>query len=837
MKTWLRIGGGAMAGLLCSFSALAQEADPAAAPGAAADQPPPAAPATVASAGDDDANSMAEVIVTARKREERLRDVPLAASAITEAMRESLALDNMDDYLRQVPGTTLVTSGPEYLNDVSIRGQGSGRLGFSETATGIYRDGMYAAGGGYGGRSLSRMDLFDLDRMEVLRGPQGALFGRNSVGGAINVVSKRPEAESGGQLTVRAASRERRDVEAVVNAPLSDSVGLRVGALVNDQNDGYVINDSTGHAIDDQRYTGLRTQLDYTPVEALRLGAMYEYYKSDGPAFSNLGQRPLRVDGTPLDTDRDHRAELSREGRTKVDQNYGLLSADYSLPWAALAVKLSHAVRDGGRHNEDNAHYAGQSGIDVTPGADTTGPDYTVAQDETYRRTGLQAFLSSTGDGPWSWLGGIEGLWSRSDVANGPNLCPDYTGTAHAATPGCYPGLAGTLSATGAQVRSAVRLGLNHDDFAEDLNSYSLYGSLDRKLTEKLKLGLELRVQRDSKEFNFARYADDPLVYFGGGTPPAGMMAPISIDPDGAAGPRTAAPVQFCPPSIDPAQCPAGYETVHLKQSRDWTFWTPAATLHYSFTPKQAVYVRFATGYRPGGFNTQPPPTTVRDDLQAMLVYKPEKANSYELGWKGSLFGGIEGEAAVFYTDTRDVQVVTVPSTTSRSFVLQTAGDAYVYGAELELRKNLRLGPGRLMSSLAVSTQDGEFRDGATALLDTNGDGTPDQADLGGKQVPRLRDYQLTVNLAYTAPLSERLTGIAGLSFQAANGGYETPENTARYEGYTLLDARLGVQGERWKLSAFGRNLGNQRYVLDIVGADYFWNEPRSFGVELTVNY
>ena len=114
------------------------------------------------------------------------------------------------------------------------------------------------------------------------------------------------------------------------------------------------------------------------------------------------------------------------------------------------------------------------------------------------------------------------------------------------------------------------------------------------------------------------------------------------------------------------------------------------------------------------------------------------------------------------------------------NIVLQNAGDAYVYGAELELRKNFRLGPGRLMSSLALSTQDGEFRDGATALLDTNDDGTPDQADLGGKQVPRLRDYQLTVNLAYTAPLGERLTGIAGLSIQAANGGYETPENSTR---------------------------------------------------------
>ena len=120
-------------------------------------------------AQDTSVTDVGEVVVTSRKREERLVEVPAAVTAISAADREALVLEDLDDYLRQVPGATLVASGPEYLNDITIRGQGSGRLGFSEAATGLYRDGLYMAGGGFGGRSLGKMDYLDAAQVEVLR--------------------------------------------------------------------------------------------------------------------------------------------------------------------------------------------------------------------------------------------------------------------------------------------------------------------------------------------------------------------------------------------------------------------------------------------------------------------------------------------------------------------------------------------------------------------------------------------------------------------------------------------------------------------------------------------
>lgn len=310
-----------------------------------------------------------EVLVTARKREEVLRDVPAAVTAITEAQAETLVLDRAEDYLRQLPGATLVTSGPEYLNDITMRGQGGGRLAFSETATGLYRDGMYAAGGGFGGRTLGRMDLFDVDRVEVLRGPQGALLGRNSVGGAINVVANRPDTELGGRLTGRYADPERTDLEAVLNLPLGDRFAVRLGGFVSDQRDGFIHNLDTGQVVDDQSYAGARLTAEARPTGEAVLGLVWERSESEAPSFTSLGQRATRIDGVVLDPSASSRTGMNRRGVSEISEDVLMLRGDFALSWADLSVKAARTERDGARRNEDGDHFNGNTGIDVAPGA------------------------------------------------------------------------------------------------------------------------------------------------------------------------------------------------------------------------------------------------------------------------------------------------------------------------------------------------------------------------------------------------------------------------------------------------------------------------------------
>jgi outer membrane receptor protein involved in Fe transport len=788
---------------------------------------------TLAMGQEAGATEVGEVVVTSRKREERLVDVPAAVTAISASDRQNLVVEDIDDYLRQVPGATLVASGPEYLNDVTIRGQGSGRLGFSETATGLYRDGLYMAGGGFGGRSLGRLDYLDASRVEVLRGPQGALFGRNSVGGAINVVSQAPIFNVEGNVTLRYSDPEKSNLEATVNLPLvADVLSLRVTGFKEDQRSGFTRNLTTGNDLDTSSADGYRVSLRWLPAEAMSVDLAYEAGSTDASAFG-LGRRPLRADGTPLDPSPRERVEINREGGSLIENQNLFLTVKYDLEFADLSFRANTTTRDAERNNEDNDHFAGHSGIDVAPGATVLTPDYTVGQFEAYERSVAQLYLSSKAGGRFSWLVGIEYLTSEDNVVADPTFCPAYTGVAQPVTPGCFVGQAGTLTGVPAAVRSAGRLTMNHDEFTESLASRSLFGSLEYALGDATNLGLELRIQTDEKDYGFLRYSRDPLVYFGSGAVPAGLMAGVTIDPDGA-GPLTAQPVQFCPPGL--AGCAAGRETVDFDTGESWTFVTPTVTLRHKFSPTSSAYLRFSTGYRPGGFNTNLGPTTVRSQFLQQVLYDPEYAYSYEAGWKGKLLG-VNLAAAVFYNWTNEVQVVSAPSATARGFVLQNSGDTHVTGYEIEARRSFEVGPGILSLSAALSGQKGEFEEGASTLVDTNGDGVPDVLDLEGNEVPRLRDYQLTFNAAYSFPITGNLRGFVSGSFQRAEGGFETPANDRDYEAYQLFDARVGLRTENLRFSIFGRNLGDEEYIVNILSTNEYYNQPRVIGAELALDF
>lgn len=763
------------------------------------------------------AGDVGEVVVTARRRAEQLRDVPAAVTAITEADRQGLVLDRMEDYLRQVQGVTLVTSGPEYLNDVSIRGQGSGRVGFTETATGLYRDGLYNSGGGFGGRSLTRMDLFDNARVEVLRGPQGALFGRNAVGGAINVISNAPKSEFGGTATVRRSDPDRTDLEAIVNLPLGDKLAARLGGFVSDQHDGFIVNTTTGDFTDTQDSKGARLTLEARPSAKVTLGGTAEYYDSSAAGFTGLARSPT------LDPGPDTRANQNRQGRTGIKEKGFSLRADIDLGWADMALRASHRERDGARTNEDDDHFVGLSLSDVAPGAAVSYPDYSRAQFEDYRRDVAQATFASKKDGRVSWLFGLEYLSSKDHVVTEPLDCPAYTGAALAVTPGCFVGTAAAGAATtfSAAARQAGRGTMNHDTFNEKVDSVSLFGAIEAKLTERWLLGLELRAQHDSRDYDFERWSEDPLVYFGSGTVPTGLLAPI-----GGSGSTTA---QFCPPSLTAPACAAGNETATVRTGFDNTFYTPTVSLRWNLADEQNLYWRFATAYRSGGFNTNLPPSVTRTLLPQVLRYDAEYAYNYETGWKGRLLG-FNAEAAVYYTWTNQVQVVTAPSAGSTGFILSNAGDAHVYGFEAEARRVFHVGPGRLVTRVSYSTSDGAFERGASLISQGV------TVDLNGKHVPRLRDNQVTANLLYTQSIG-RLRGFVGASAQYAHGGYETPDNSRAYAGYTLYDARIGIEGHNWRFSVTGRNLTDERYVLNVVGSAEFWNQPRVYGAELTLRY
>ncbi|MEZ5955821.1 MAG: TonB-dependent receptor [Hyphomonadaceae bacterium] len=720
-----------------------------------------AAPAPVLAQSTGEAVSDGEMVVTARRREEAMIDVPGAVSSISADDQQNFVIDNTADILRQLPSATLVNGGPAYSNEISLRGQGGGRVGFSESAVGVYRDGHYIAGGGFGGRGFNRLDLFDLQRIEVLRGPQGALYGRNAVGGAVNAVARRPGHEFGFEGSIGYNDIERTELEAIFNLPITQDAAFRIGGFWHDQRGGFVTQASTGETIDVEETSGARAVFELTPTNDTTIRVTYEYFDNLAPSFGINGYRALRFNSTPLDPSPFVR-DLDRLGYASVVENSGYLDVEHDLGWANFDLRASFKVRDAGRTNDDLDHYLGFQGLtSVFPPATPAQPyDLISTQLEDFNRAGIIGTLTSPASSNFSWLVGVEYQQNHSAV--------DTDASGFAGSP--------------AGLRAQLRL----DTSVEELESWALFGAVEYNLTERLALGLEARVQVDDKTFAFDRTRNQP--------------ESLAV------------------------------EILGVRLSESWTRVLPTATLRYNFSDAAAIYGRIALGYRPGGFNVGIP-----SDIPGagnLIPYDPETATSYELGFKTRFWDNrLSLEGAVFYVETDDVQIVTAASTTNTSFILQNGTGTEILGAELEARGRVDIFGGRLTAGLGLSTSDGEFQDGTIAIVG----GVP--VDISGNRVNRTRDLIGTVNLLYRHALVNGLDGFISTSYQTQLGGFENAENSREFEEFSLVDARIGIENDNWRFSIYGKNLTDEVYVIQTISSNVFFNDPQTFGAELSFRY
>ncbi len=440
---------------------------------------PAVSAATQPGAGDD------EIIVTARRSDESSRDVPMAVSALNAEQLRTLVLDRIEDYLRQSPSTILVNGGPEYLSDISIRGQGGGRNGFSESATGVYRNGIFVAGGGFGGRTFNTLDLFDAERVETLRGPQGALFGRNAVGGAVNVVTRRPDLSSvEATVSLGYDDRERTTLRGVVNAPIiAERLGARLAVTGYNQTGGFYEDVNTARNVDDQSFSGGRLSLLGRITDAWSAVLTVENSASTAPGFTALGRR-LDVTGRAERFDPGpFQRNASRVGNVAIDENTAFLEVNGQLGFADLTIVSAYRHRDAQRSNEDIDHFLGFE--DVNSNSIVT--DLRADQGEIYERSGLEARLSSPAQstGAVRWLLGADIQQSDSDVL-----------TFNSGTTG--------ISSPVREQRART------ETFQEKIQSWSIFGLSEWTLHPRLSLTLEGRLQTDDKDFRYARIDREP---------------------------------------------------------------------------------------------------------------------------------------------------------------------------------------------------------------------------------------------------------------------------------------------------------------------------------------
>ncbi len=420
--------------------------------------------------------AVAEVVVTARRRDERLVDVPAAASVIdAQLLSDRGGATSTAELLAGQPSVRFFNTTSPVNSEVSIRGSATARATNADPSVGLYRDGVYVGGGLLGGRSFTRLDLFDVGRVEVLRGTQGALYGRNAVGGAVNIVSAQPVFADTGYVDVKYGVENRNaQVQAVANVALSDKVAARFGVDYTDQDKGFFYNPYNHVYFDDQQGYGARAQLRLHdgPVDAT---VLYEHQQMRLPAIAyEVYILPsARFPKGYIQPEREYPWNAGPFSKQQLNNLTATLA--YDMGWARLVStsavrerKTSYLVDLDGV-NPDLALTLIRSGTVVgalDPNASSNVNDRTrsISQDVHLAGAALDSRLD--------WLAGAELLWQRS---NG------------------YSVTRTSLTAAGSPL-------------VVDYRSYAAYGSLGFQLTPHLTVTGEGRYTSDHKTADASRY-------------------------------------------------------------------------------------------------------------------------------------------------------------------------------------------------------------------------------------------------------------------------------------------------------------------------------------------
>jgi len=294
---------------------------------------------------DGDEVRLEEVMVTARKRQEVLQDIPTSASALTRDFLDQMnPVENIRNLTDLIPGITMNDVNLAFISEPSIRGGGAGRNRYSSSATGLYRNGAYIASAGPGGKNFARMDYFDLERAEVLRGPQGALYGRNALGGAINLISRKPHENMGIKVALRVGELDTKRGEFVVNIPIGEQFAIRASYVKEDRDEGFYT-DINGDYVDTLDYDHIRFAMRWQPTEDIDIMYMYDDDELNATPTIRISQSQVDQTGSEFDT---FINTLHQDTLTNTNHSFNL---DWSLESGVINFIANY---------RDRAYHAGQ---------------------------------------------------------------------------------------------------------------------------------------------------------------------------------------------------------------------------------------------------------------------------------------------------------------------------------------------------------------------------------------------------------------------------------------------------------------------------------------------
>lgn len=637
--------------------------------------------------------SDAEIVVTARRREERLADVPAAVSVIDgTALADRGGAATSGQLLADQPSVRFNNLNSSVTSEISMRASSTARATNGDPSVGLYVNGAYIGGGGIGGRNFTRLDFLDIGRVEVLRGTQGALYGRNAVGGAINIVTARPSDEFDGFLTASyGIENEHAELQGAINVPIDEIASLRVSGFYVDQQDGFFYNRENDVFFDHEEGYGLRAQLRLNtgPMDLLVLAETQDLIT---PAISYQLDIAPGTPGFPGGYTQDqYNYPWNTPPRALQDVDGIQIIGTFDLGASEL-VSTTHYRERVSQYDLDadavnptelaRARAAGQVGAltPVDPNAAAYVVDLTTSFHQDVHLTG------DANDERLTWLVGAEMLLLRSDYSvenvRTPTIPNPSTG-------------------------SVAPASLEYD-------SYAAYASLGYDLTDRFNLTGEARYTMDERSLSARLFDRDTGAPLGG---PARIV-------DAEIGPE------------------------NLSYN---------ATASYDVTSSILAYLKIGTSYRAGGFNTnlgdprQPVPIEPAFGDETATTYEIGLRGA-AFGNAYFALAGYYNELSDLIAQTDNGCALTNPTcpVAATSF-LTNAGDATSWGVEAELTSRFDLGAGVLRYALSASHQGGEVENGRFA-----GVALPQVPDYLASasldyRVPVAADTEIFANMLYTA--------------------------------------------------------------------------------------
>jgi iron complex outermembrane receptor protein len=786
-----------MRSLACSSAALIAALVPGV--GVAQSRDTAAAPPSAEASQDQSAVNVGDVVVTARRREEAVRDVPSTITALgVEQLRAKSPIEGVGDLLQTVPGARFNGLQSENLAEVSIRGSGTQRATSADSGVGLFVNGAYVGSSTLGGRNFRRVDYFDLARVEVLEGPQGALYGRNSEFGTVNIVLAEPVFRNTGRLAATYVNDlGQLQLEGVVNQQLSDKVAVRVGAQVTGQGGGIYYNPNRDEYYDHTDGYLVRGQIRYSDGP-LDVNLLLDAQDMNLPTFVNqfvvpagrLPQIPLGYTGPRYDVPSDVSNALHQT------QQRAMLIAKYDFGWGQLTstsmASQFHSVQDFSSGTdlatEGMFQSLGEVGLYPLGGTTSNVRDKTLYQDV---HISGEAYA-----GRLQWLGGVEGIAQDDDYFRDTRTSPcALTATSGICggtpvAPICY-----RLTPTAAACPTVFPLAfgsrrITHSEY----RSAAVYGSLKYDIGA-LSLSGELRYSRDEKTAD----QRDVRLYT---TTPVGL-----------------------PSAFDFSQDNLSY----------------AATASYRFNPRTIAYAKAGTGYRSGGVNNGTVVPVAPNPLHP--TYDNEATTSYEVGLKSDILRNVFLRVSAYASRTTDA-IASVSDGCSVANVCGQAAVAFninggtveVRGIEAALDALFDVGPGRLAVSLNGANQDASF----VEVLP--GAGLP----ILDSPVAQTPDWTMSANLNYRQPIGPDLDGFLNASYSGSRGGgQDTVTSSAPFvplEDIDNVDMRAGVDFKQIQLALFVKNLTNQ--VVPVLKVEQTGiplanrnSRPRTFGVSASFRW